>query len=187
MEVRPLRQMTGGSEFDEVFLTDVELPADALLGPLHGGWGVGMAVLTSERGHIGASVIGLERRLAALAAVGSPTGADSMDRSTRDRLAALLTRGHAVGALGRRQGPEASVAGSLMKLGITELLYDSAMLRGDTGRRGRAARRPRRRRHARGPRRSHRGRHQPGPADDHRRAHPRAAPRASRTVVSGAE
>ena len=74
VEVRPLRQMTGGSEFDEVFLTDVELPADALLGPLHGGWGVGMAVLTSERGHIGASVIGLERRLAALAAVGRRRG-----------------------------------------------------------------------------------------------------------------
>jgi alkylation response protein AidB-like acyl-CoA dehydrogenase len=132
VEVRPLRQMTGGSEFDEVFLTGVELPADALLGPLNGGWGVGMAVLTSERGHIGASVIGLERRLAALAAVGSADGPDAVDQVTRDRLAALLTRGHAAVALGRRQGPEASVAGSLMKLGITELLYDSAMLRGDT-------------------------------------------------------
>ena len=132
VEVRPLRQMTGGSEFDEVFLTGVELPADALLGPLHGGWGVGMAVLTSERGHIGASVIGLERRLAALAVVGSADERDAVDPVTRDRLAALLTRGHAAVALGRRQGPEASVAGSLMKLGITELLYDSAMLRGDT-------------------------------------------------------
>ena len=132
VEVRPLRQMTGGSEFDEVFLTGVELPADALLGPLHGGWGVGMAVLTSERGHIGASVIGLERRLAALAAVGSADERDAVDPVTRDRLAALLARGHAAVALGRRQGPEASVAGSLMKLGITELLYDSAMLRGDT-------------------------------------------------------
>ena len=107
-----------------------------------------MAVLTSERGHIGASVIGLERRLAALAAVGSGGAPDAVDGRpgtdlggrpapmldpvTRDRLAALLGRGHAAVALGRRQGPEASVAGSLMKLGITELLYDSAMLRGDT-------------------------------------------------------
>ena len=48
-----------------------------------------------------------------------------------DRLATLLTRGHAAVTLGRRQAPEASVTGSLMKLGITELLYDSAMLRGD--------------------------------------------------------
>ena len=63
IEIRPLKQMTGESEFDEVFFTDVELPADHLLGPLHGGWGVAMAVLTSERGHIGTAVISLERRL----------------------------------------------------------------------------------------------------------------------------
>ena len=63
VEVRPLRQMTGEAEFDEVFFTDVALPAEHLLGPLHGGWGVGMAVLTNERGHIGTSVISLERRL----------------------------------------------------------------------------------------------------------------------------
>jgi alkylation response protein AidB-like acyl-CoA dehydrogenase len=41
VEVRPLRQMTGEAEFDEVFFTDVRMPADSLLGPLHGGWGVG--------------------------------------------------------------------------------------------------------------------------------------------------
>ena len=62
IEIRPLRQMTGEAEFDEVFLTDVRLSADHLLGPLHDGWNVGMAVLTSERGHIGTSIIGLERR-----------------------------------------------------------------------------------------------------------------------------
>ena len=67
IEIRPLKQMTGEAEFDEVFFTDVELPAEHLLGPLHGGWGVGMAVLTSERGHIGTAVIGLERRLEQMA------------------------------------------------------------------------------------------------------------------------
>ena len=41
VEVRPLKQMTGEAEFDEVFFTDVSLPAEHLLGPLHGGWGVG--------------------------------------------------------------------------------------------------------------------------------------------------
>ena len=69
IEVRPLKQMTGESEFDEVFFTDVRLPAANLLGPLHGGWGVGMAVLTSERGHIGTSIIGLERRLDSMTAL----------------------------------------------------------------------------------------------------------------------
>ena len=41
IETRPLKQMTGASEFDEVFLTDIELPADALLGPLPGAGGSG--------------------------------------------------------------------------------------------------------------------------------------------------
>jgi alkylation response protein AidB-like acyl-CoA dehydrogenase len=128
IEIRPLRQMTGEAEFDEVFFTDVELPAECLLGPLHGGWGVGMAVLTSERGHIGASVIGLERRLESMAQLGSRSELDPM---SRDRLAQLLSRGHAFKAMGLRQGPEASTAASLMKLGITEMMFDTAMLKGD--------------------------------------------------------
>ena len=128
IEIRPLRQMTGEAEFDEVFFTDVELPADCLLGPLHGGWGVGMAVLTSERGHIGASVIGLERRLESMAQLGTRSELDPM---SRDRLAQLLSRGNAFKAMGLRQGPEASTAASLMKLGITEMMFDTAMLKGD--------------------------------------------------------
>jgi len=128
IEVRPLKQMTGEAEFDEVFFTDVQLPAEALLGPLHGGWGVGMAVLTSERGHIGASVIGLERRLATMARMAEGRDLDPVER---DRLAGLLGRGNVLTWMGRRQGPEASTAASLMKLGITELVFDAAMLRGD--------------------------------------------------------
>ena len=138
VDVRPLRQMTGEAEFDEVFLTDVELPAEHLLGPLHGGWGVGMAVLTNERGHIGTAVIGLERRLEQLAAIADAGGHDGDDRGGlepigRQQLARLLARGHAYKALGLRQGAAASTAASLMKLGITELLFDAAMLRGGLG------------------------------------------------------
>jgi len=127
MEIRPLRQMTGEAEFDEVFFTDVQLPAEHLLGPLHGGWGVGMAVLTSERGHIGTSVVGLERRLDAMARL-----ADGRDLGAveRQRLTELLSRGSAMKAMAQRQGPIASTAASLMKLGITEMMFDAAMLRG---------------------------------------------------------
>ncbi len=137
VEVRPLRQMTGEAEFDEVFLTDVELPAEHLLGPLHGGWGVGMAVLTNERGHIGTAVIGLERRLEQLAAI-AETDSHGHDRGglepiARQQLAGLLARGHAYKAMGLRQGAAASTAASLMKLGITELMFDAAMLRGGLG------------------------------------------------------
>ena len=128
IEVRPLQQMTGESEFDEVFFTDVELPAEHLLGPLHGGWGVGMAVLTSERGHIGTSVISLERRLESMARLAEGR---ELDATARQQLATLLSRGTAFKAMAQRQGPIASTAASLMKLGITEMMFDSAMLRGD--------------------------------------------------------
>ena len=128
IEIRPLRQMTGESEFDEVFFTDVHLSADHLLGPLHGGWGVAMAVLTSERGHIGTSVIGLERRLDQMARLAEGRELTPIER---DGLASLLSRGTAAKAMAQRQGPIASTAASLMKLGITEMMFDVAMLRGD--------------------------------------------------------
>ena len=128
IEVRPLRQMTGESEFDEVFFTDVQLPAEHLIGPLHGGWGVGMAVLTNERGHIGASVIGLERRLESIASLGRGRG---LDPSRKEQLVSLLSQGTAFKAMAQTQGPVASTASSLMKLGITEMMFGVAMLRGD--------------------------------------------------------
>lgn len=126
VEIRPLRQLTGGSEFDEVFLDGVVVGPDRLLGPLHGGWAVAMSTLTNERGHIGSAAIGMQRRLDALLAAG--TGAD-LDPVARDRLVQLWVRGSALLALARRQGPVASVAASLLKLGVTELLFDVAALR----------------------------------------------------------
>ena len=126
IEVRPLRQMTGGSEFDEVFLDEVRLPTEALLGPLHGGWGVAMATLTNERGHIGSASISLGRRLDALAALDG-----SGDPVTRQRQAELLARGSALQAMTARQGAVASVAASLAKLGVTELVFDAAVLEAD--------------------------------------------------------
>ena len=103
IEVRPLKQMTGGSEFDEVFFTDVELPADRLLGPLHGGWGVGMSVLTNERGHIGTAVISLERRLEQISRLGAER---ELGPVARQRLAALMATGTATG-----RWPSASATG----------------------------------------------------------------------------
>jgi alkylation response protein AidB-like acyl-CoA dehydrogenase len=126
VEVRPLRQMTGEAEFDEVFFNEVHLPVDHLLGPLHGGWNVGMAVLTSERGHIGTSIVGLERRLESMAKLASGRVVTATER---DELARLISTGSAYKAMAERQGPIASVAASLMKLGITEMMFDAAMLR----------------------------------------------------------
>jgi alkylation response protein AidB-like acyl-CoA dehydrogenase len=126
IEIRPLKQMTGEAEFDEVFFTDVEMPAEALLGPLHGGWGVGMAVLTSERGHIGTSVISLERRLDSISRLAE--GRD-LSPTERQEITTLLSKGMAYKAMAQRQGPVASTAASLMKLGITEMMFETSMLR----------------------------------------------------------
>ena len=54
MEVRPLRQITGNSDFNEVFFTDVHIPADWLVGDLNAGWNVAIAMLMYERVAIGA-------------------------------------------------------------------------------------------------------------------------------------
>ena len=128
IEIRPLKQMTGESEFDEVFFTDVEMPAEALLGPLHGGWGVGMAVLTSERGHIGTSVISLERRLDSISRLAEGR---QLSATEKQKLAKLLSQGMAYKAMAQRQGPVASTAASLMKLGITEMMFETSMLRAE--------------------------------------------------------
>ena len=128
VDVRPLRQMTGGSEFDEVFLDEVRVPADRLLGPDGEGWSVAMAALTNERGHIGSASISLRRRLDRMAAeLASAGGAVA-----RDAVVSLVARGEALAALGNRQGAVASVASSLSKLGVTELLFDAAIARVDT-------------------------------------------------------
>jgi len=55
VEVRPLRQITGEAEFNEVFLTEVRIPDEDRIGPAGEGWKVANATLMSERVNIGAS------------------------------------------------------------------------------------------------------------------------------------
>ena len=123
LETRPLRQMTGAAEFDEVTLDDVQLPLEALIGPLHGGWGVAMGALTRERGFIGGGAKALQRRLEAVVAHrgGSPAEVD--------RRISAYTRGRTLDLLAQRQGPTASVASSLAKLGLAELAIELASVR----------------------------------------------------------
>ncbi|MEM9651270.1 MAG: acyl-CoA dehydrogenase family protein [Actinomycetota bacterium] len=106
IDVRPLKQMTGDQEFCEVFFTDVSVPADALLGPEHGGWRVAMEVLGDERGAFGeAGVISLQQRLDAVAEL--VAGADEV---AADELASLLARGNALRALLQRTSSEVAMA-----------------------------------------------------------------------------
>ncbi len=53
VSVRPLRQMTGEAEFNEVFFSDVRVPAANLFGELNGGWNVLITALMYERANLG--------------------------------------------------------------------------------------------------------------------------------------
>ena len=86
VEVRPLRQLTGESEFNEIFFAGVEVPRENLLGEIGGGWQVAMTTLLHERGTLGFALTGvLEAQLAKLVALTKERAAD--DPLIRDRVA----------------------------------------------------------------------------------------------------
>jgi alkylation response protein AidB-like acyl-CoA dehydrogenase len=53
VEIRPLRQMTGGASFNEVFFTEVRVPDSHRLGDVNAGWTVALTTLMNERAAIG--------------------------------------------------------------------------------------------------------------------------------------
>ncbi|MFD6450574.1 acyl-CoA dehydrogenase family protein [Nocardia sp. NPDC060220] len=111
VETRPLRQMTGQAEFNEVYLTEVRIPDAHRLGAIGAGWQVAMTTLMNERNSIGAS--GTRR--------GDGTIADAValwarrpDRHTpvlRDRLTQLWVRSEAQRLTSARSGATATVRG----------------------------------------------------------------------------
>src|ERR1041385_6055674 len=58
VEVRPIKLISGNSPFCETFFTDVKVPKENLVGPLHGGWTIGKRLLQFERQGIGGNVGG---------------------------------------------------------------------------------------------------------------------------------
>ena len=62
VDVRPLRQMTGESEFSEIFFRDVRVPAANVLGKVNDGWNVAISTLMHERGAFGARLHFLFKR-----------------------------------------------------------------------------------------------------------------------------
>jgi alkylation response protein AidB-like acyl-CoA dehydrogenase len=86
VEVRPLRQITGEAEFNEIFFTDVEVPSENLLGEIGGGWQVAMTTLLHERGTLGFALTGnLDAQVKRLIALTKERAAD--DPIIRDRVA----------------------------------------------------------------------------------------------------
>lgn len=91
IEVRPLRTMAGDLTFSELFFDEVRVPADSLLGPLNGGWGVAMTTLSHERAGVARLHLSLSERFDELltSAEGHPALADPV---FRDRLAEVYSR-----------------------------------------------------------------------------------------------
>lgn len=119
VEVRPLVTITGEREFNEIFFTDVRVPADALLGPLHEGWRVAMTTLAYERGTVANLHLGLRAKIRRLLDEAVDTGA-ARDPVLRQELARIYLEGELLklvseraisGAMhGRELGPESSIA-----------------------------------------------------------------------------
>jgi len=85
VEVRPLTQITGEAEFNEIFFTGVPVPAENLLGEVGGGWQVAMTTLLHERGTLGFALqAALEVQVRKLVALAGDRGADPLQR---DRIA----------------------------------------------------------------------------------------------------
>lgn len=88
IEIRPLRQMTGSAEFNEVFFDGARTAKENVLGPVGEGWKVAMATLGFERGTAFlSSQLAFEQEYADLLDVAHKTGAAS-DPVVRDELAA---------------------------------------------------------------------------------------------------
>jgi alkylation response protein AidB-like acyl-CoA dehydrogenase len=85
VDVRPLRQLTGEAEFNEIFFTGVEVPVEYVLGDVGGGWQVAMTTLLHERGTLGFALqAALEVQVRKLVALARDRGADPL---LRDRIA----------------------------------------------------------------------------------------------------
>ncbi|WP_306322207.1 MULTISPECIES: acyl-CoA dehydrogenase family protein [unclassified Streptomyces] len=109
VEVRPIVQLTGTSEFNEVFFDGARTPASYVVGDIGDGWRIAMATLGFERGisTVGQQ-IGFRRELSELVALAERNGALD-DPLLRDRLARAWTGLQAMAGNARR-GVDPSVA-----------------------------------------------------------------------------
>ena len=91
IEVRPLVTLNGDTDFAEVFFHDVRVPADALLGPLNGGWQVATTTLSHERAGAARLYAEMQVRLEELVADFAEAGA-GQDPVTLRRLGEIALR-----------------------------------------------------------------------------------------------
>lgn len=145
VNARPLKQITGDSEFNEIFFEDVRVPKENLLGPLNQGWQVLVSTLMHERFGIGETIGGSEQTLAQLVEVARGTVMDghaaAEDDEIRQALAqfaieAAAKKYNGLRSLTRRlkgqlPGPESSI-GKLVSTELTQrMIKFSARLLGE--------------------------------------------------------
>ena len=132
IDVRPLRQMSGGAEFNEVYFTNVRIPDSRRLGPVNGGWPVALTTLMNERSSVGAddslavndalNIEWLTHLLDSLELRADPVARRRLaeifvKRTTLDQLNAQLRR---TVKSGRTPGPEASVGKLMNSRNVTD-------------------------------------------------------------------
>ena len=134
VEVRPLRQVTGNADFNEVFINDVFVPDDDVVGTANDGWTVARSTLGNERVSIGGSVGGMF------------PGLDIFDQLRRHghrvpgaaaRVGGVLTKDHALKVLNIRRAQRAVIGagpgpeGNVTKLVVAENGQRRAALQAD--------------------------------------------------------
>ncbi len=135
VETRPLRQMTGQAEFNEVYFTDARIPDAHRLGAVGNGWGVAMTTLMNERSALGGS--GNHRGSGPIADAVNLWAArpDLRAPVLRDRLTQLWLRSEAqrltaarsrVAATVKGPGPEASI-GKMVGAELNQQIYEWCM------------------------------------------------------------
>ena len=138
--IRPLRQITGSDEFNEVFLEDVRVPAQNLVGALNQGWSIAQTTLSHERGTSPRQLVVhriLLGELLALARAAGPDGrAPIADPTIRQQLAQVfieveMTKLHNWRTLTQlrrhgKPGPESSLV-KLFWSEMSQRLHDAAM------------------------------------------------------------
>jgi alkylation response protein AidB-like acyl-CoA dehydrogenase len=150
VEVRPLRQMTGGCDFNEVFLSGVRVPDDHRLGEVNGGWRVALTTLMNERATVGSEGGGpvadalTPERLSALMRATSTLDDRALRRDLSELLADMLATGYLNARASRRMqagvapGPEMSVAKLMYAQNLTRAAHFASRVLGpriiaDTG------------------------------------------------------
>jgi alkylation response protein AidB-like acyl-CoA dehydrogenase len=137
VEIRPLKQMSGASDFGEVFFTDVRVPRTNILGEEGGGWNVAMLLLSFERGSSALPQYAAFRREVDDIIELAKSGGREQDALLRQKIASSVVeleclRYHSLHLLTQaEQGKELGPASSLTKLQWSETHQDIGELFAD--------------------------------------------------------